>query len=109
MTARAWVHQLQTYFVLNPSMVKEEAINFTSLHFEGDVLKWWHHGMASQGYAHIITFEEFTRRLVKRFDRKKENDYFRELNSLRQTETVDEFVTEVQKLVVMIHHIPEET
>lgn len=63
--------------------------------------------MASQGYAHITTFEEFTRRLVKRFDRKK-NNYFRDMNSLRQTKIVDEFVIEFQKLVVMIHHISEE-
>jgi len=62
MTARAWVHQLQTYFVLNPSMMEEEAINFASLHLEGDALEWWCHGMVSQGYAHITTFEEFTKR-----------------------------------------------
>lgn len=63
--------------------------------------------MASQGYAHITTFEEFTRRLVRRFDQ-KENDYLWELNSLRQGEIVDEFVTEFQRLAIMIHHILED-
>jgi len=57
-------------------MMEEEAINFASLHLEADTLEWWLHGMLSQGYAHITTFEEFTRKLVKRFDQKKENDYF---------------------------------
>lgn len=70
MIARAWVHQLQTYLVLNPSMTEEEAINFASLHFDGDALEWWHHGMSSEGHGSITSFEEFTRQLVKRFDRK---------------------------------------
>lgn len=64
-------------------MMEEEAIDFASLHLEGDALEWWHHGIANQDYANIITFKEFTRRLVRRFDRKKKNDYFQELNSLR--------------------------
>lgn len=83
MTTRAWVHQLQKYLVLNPSMTEEEAINFSSLHFDGDALEWWRHGMSNQGYKSITSFEEFTRRLMKRFDRKRENDYFRDLNALR--------------------------
>lgn len=70
MTARAWVHQLQTYLILNPNVIEEEAINFASLHFDGDVLEWWHHGMSNQGYGSITSFEEFTRWLVKRFDQK---------------------------------------
>jgi len=45
---------------------------------------------------------------VKRFDRKKENDYFRDLTTLRQSGAVDEYVTEFQRIAIMIHHIPEE-
>lgn len=52
-------------------------------------------------------FDKFARRLVKRFDWKKEDDYFRELTSLRQNGDVDEFVIEFQRLAMMIHHIPE--
>lgn len=47
MTIRAWVHQLQTYLILNLSMIEEEAINFTSLYFDKDALEWWHHGMSN--------------------------------------------------------------
>lgn len=78
--------------MLNPSMVEEEAINFASFHIEGDALEWWHHGMVSQGYAYITMFKEFIRWLVKRFNQKKENDYFKYLNLLRQTEIVEELV-----------------
>lgn len=84
MTARAWLHQLQTYFTQSPNMVEEDAIHFASLHFEGDTLERWQHVVISQGYSLITSFDEFARRLVKRFDRKKENDYFQDLTSLRQ-------------------------
>lgn len=83
MTARAWLHLLQKYFTLNPSMVEEDAIHFASLHLEGDALEWWQHGVISQGYSLITSFDEFVRRLAKRFDWKKENDYFRDLMALR--------------------------
>lgn len=44
MMARAWLHQLHTYFTLNPSMVDEDAMHFASLHLEGDarVVVAWH-------------------------------------------------------------------
>jgi len=29
----------------------------------------------NQDYSNIISFDEFTKSLVKRFDRKRENDY----------------------------------
>jgi hypothetical protein len=38
--ARAWVHNLDTYFKLNP-MKEEEAITFSTLHLDGKVHEWW--------------------------------------------------------------------
>lgn len=106
-TARAWLHQLQTYSTMGPNMVEEDAIHFVSLYFEGDALEWWRHGLTSQNYSNITSFDEFARRLVKRFDRKKEDDCFRDLTSLRQSEAVDEYVAEFQRIAVMIHNISE--
>lgn len=37
MIARAWLHQLQAYFTLNPSMV--DTMHFAALHLEGDMLE----------------------------------------------------------------------
>lgn len=108
MTARAWLHQLQMYFTLSPNMIEEDAIPFASLHFEGDVLEWWQHGVISQDYFHISSFDEFARRLVKRFDRKKENDYFRELTSLKQQGTIDGYISEFHKRAMMIHNNSKE-
>jgi len=83
MTTRAWLHQLQTYFTLNPNMEEEEVIYFVTLHFKGDALEWWQHRMIRKGYVDISSFDEFSRNLVKRFDRKKENEYFQDLMLLR--------------------------
>lgn len=40
--------------------------------------------MISQGYENISSFDEFARKLLKRFDRKRENDYFKDLIMLRK-------------------------
>lgn len=83
MTTRAWLHGLQTYFILILNMVEEDAIHFASLHFEGDALEWWQHEVINEGYSLITSFDELVRQLVKRFDWKEENDYFEDLTSLR--------------------------
>lgn len=49
MTARAWLHQLQTYFTLSANLIEEDAIYFASLHLEGDALEWWRHGSSIRG------------------------------------------------------------
>lgn len=49
-------------------MIEEDVINFVSLHFEGDALEWWYHGMSNEDYRYITSFEEFIRLLAKRFD-----------------------------------------
>lgn len=65
-------------------MVEEDAIHFACLHFEGDALEWWQHVVIGEDYSNITSFDEFARRLGKRFDWKRKNDYFRDLTSLRQ-------------------------
>lgn len=79
MTTSAWLYQLKTYFTLSPNMLEEDAIHFASLHFEWDALEWWQHGVIGKDYSHISSFDEFAQRLVKQFDRKRENDDFKEI------------------------------
>jgi len=67
MNTKAWLHQLQNYFILSPNMVEEDVIYFTSLHFESDALKWWYHGVIIHDYSLITSFNEFARWMVKRF------------------------------------------
>ena len=81
-TARAWVQKLNTYFQLNP-MAEADAIKLATLHLEGEAHDWWFHGMTTLGHAHIVTYVEFTRRLVHRFDRRDPEMSFRGLAQLR--------------------------
>lgn len=46
--------------------------------------------------------------MVKRFDQKRENEYFQDLTSLRKQGAMDKYVSKFQKIRVMIHHILEE-
>lgn len=83
-------------------MVEEDANHFASLQFEGDAIEWWKNGMIIQDYSYIASFDEFCWRLVKRFDRKRENDYFRELIYLKQQGVVDDYVSKFHKVTIMI-------
>jgi len=72
------LQKLDTYFSLNP-MFEEEAIKFATLYLEGVAHEWWYHSMVRQGHGSITTLEEFSQRLIERFDRKDPETYFREL------------------------------
>lgn len=53
-TARSQLQKLDTNYSLNP-MIKEESINFTTLHLEGVAHEWWYHGLVTQGHDSIST------------------------------------------------------
>ena len=67
MTARAWVQKVDTYFPLN-LMPEEEAIKYATIHLDGPAHEWWHHGMVTLGHNQITSYEEFTEKLIERFD-----------------------------------------
>lgn len=64
--------------------------------------------MVSHGYSLITIFDEFTRILANRFDQKKEDDYFHDMKALRKLGSMDEFITKLQRLVIITHHFLEE-
>jgi hypothetical protein len=76
--AQAWVHNLDTYFKLNP-MTESEAISFATLHLEGEAHEWWYHGLVTLGHNRITSYLEFTERLMERFDKKDPELHFRDL------------------------------
>jgi len=84
-TARAWVQNLDMYYKLN-QMTETNAISFSTLHLEGEVHEWWHHGLVTLGHNHISSYREFTEKLMERFGR-------RDLAQLRQTGTTEAFIT----------------
>jgi hypothetical protein len=77
-------------------MTETEAINFTTLHLEGEAHEWWYHGLVTLGHSHITSYKEFTERLMDKFDRRDPEIHFRDLTQLRQTGTTEAFITEFQ-------------
>lgn len=76
------MQKLDTYFHMNP-MRETNVIQFSTLHMEGEIQEWWHHGLITLGHIHITSYTKFTLRLIKRFERKDLELHFRELAHLR--------------------------
>jgi hypothetical protein len=82
-SACAWIQKLDNYLALRP-MAEEEAIKFATLHLDGVAHEWWYHGLVTLGHRSITTYDEFTTRLIERFEKKDPEIHFRELAQLRQ-------------------------
>jgi hypothetical protein len=102
--ASAWVQKLDMYYKLN-QMSKTEAISFATLHLEGEAHEWWYHGLVTLGHSRITSYREFIDRLMDRFDRKVSEIHFRDLSKLRQTGTIEAFITKFQRVVVAMTDI----
>jgi hypothetical protein len=83
-------------------MIESKAINFTTLHLEGEAHEWWYHRMATLGYNQITSYLEFTKRLMERFDMRDPEIHFRDLTKLIQTRSVEAFIIEFQWKAVVV-------
>jgi hypothetical protein len=105
-TAKSWVRKLDTYYKLN-QMTEIEAISFATLHLEGEAHEWWYHGLVTLGHSHITSYREFIDRLMDRIDRKDPEIHFRDLAQLRQTGTIEAFITDFQWVAMAVTDISE--
>ncbi|XP_059073754.1 uncharacterized protein LOC131874408 [Cryptomeria japonica] len=105
-SARTWVQKLDTYFQLNP-MLEEDAIKYAALHLDGSAHEWWHHGMVTLAHNQIDTYAEFTERLIDRFDMKDPELHFMELAQLRQWGPINSYISDFQRLSVLVTDISE--
>ena len=60
-------------------MTEEDALQFAIVHLEGAVHDWGTHGRISLGHKDIKSYEEFSQKLMNRFDDKDSEWYFQEL------------------------------
>ena len=88
-------------------MAETDAIKLETLHLEGEAQDWWYHGMSTLEHAHIVTYAEFTGRLVHRFDRRDPELSFRDLAQLKQTGSAESFISDFQRILVMVIDISE--
>lgn len=54
-SVRAWVQKLDAYFQLN-HMLEANAIQFATLHLEGEAHEWLYHGLVTLGHANITSY-----------------------------------------------------
>jgi hypothetical protein len=79
-----WVQKMDAYLQLNP-MEESEAIKFATLYLMGKAREWWFYGITTLVHGCTTSYQEFTQRLIDRFDKGDPNRHFRELTQLKQT------------------------
>ena len=88
-------------------MIETEAIDFSTLHLEGEAHEWWYHGLVTLGHSRIISYREFIERLMDIFYRRDPEIYFIHLAQFRQTSTTKAFISEFQWVAVAMTDISE--
>ena len=88
-------------------MTETDAIKLATLHLDGEAHEWWYHGLVTLGHNTIDSYSEFTLKLMERFDRKDPEIHFRELAQLKQTGSVEAFISEFQRVAVMVIDVSE--
>lgn len=96
-SARAWVQKLDNYLSLRP-MSEEDAIKFTTLHLDEAAHEWWYHGLVTLGHSSIVTYNEFTNKLIERFDTKDPEVKFCELAQLKQQGSLDTYIVDFSEI-----------
>jgi hypothetical protein len=92
------------YYKIN-QMTETLAISFATLHLEGEAHEWWYHGLVTLGHSCITSYRDFTDRLMDRFDKKDLEIHFKNLAQLRQTGTIEAFITEFQRVAMAVKNI----
>jgi hypothetical protein len=90
-SAQAWVQKMDTYLQLNP-MREMDAIKFATMYLDGKAHDWWYHGLTTLGHNQIMSYTEFTQRLIDRFDQGDPELPFRELTQLRRTGSPEAYI-----------------
>ena len=83
-------------------MLEMEAIKVATLHLDGEAQDCWFHGMVTLGHSTVMTYAEFTRRLMERFDRRDPEQHFVELTRLKQTGSPETYITDFLRVLVMV-------
>ena len=84
-----------------------DAIKFATLHLDGEAHEWWYHGLVTLGHNTISSYSDFTQRLMERFDKRDPEIHFRELAQLKQTGSVEAFISEFRRIAVMVTYVSE--
>jgi hypothetical protein len=89
-------------------MTEVEEMKYATLHLEGEAHKWWYHGLLTLGHAKITSYVEFNQSLMDMFDKKYPKIHFREFSGLRQTSTTKAYITNFQRMAIMVTDISQQ-
>jgi hypothetical protein len=84
-----------------------DAIKLATLHLDGEAHEWWYHRLVTLGHASITFYMDFTQRLIERFDKKDPEIHFRVLAQLKQTGSLESYISEFYRVGVMVTDITE--
>ena len=79
-----------------------DAIRYATLHLEGATHDWWSLGMVTLQHNQVTSYQDFVDRLVERFDKKDPEVFFRDLAQLRQTDSLEGYISEFQILSITV-------
>ena len=63
--------------------------------------------MVTLQHNQVTSYQDFVDRLVERFDKKDSEVFFRDLAQLRQTDSLEVYINEFQRLSVMVQDVSE--
>ena len=86
-------------------MMEIDAIKWANLHLDGEAHELWYDELVTLGYNTITSYTNFTQRLMDRFDKEDPEIHFRELAQLKQTGSAETFISEFQRVAVMVSDI----
>ena len=93
---KRWTH------TFNNQMIEQEAIKMETLHLEGEAHDQWFHILTTLGHAQIVSYEDFTKRVVEQFDQRDLQASFRELTQLCQTGKLEQYLSNFLCVSVMV-------
>lgn len=63
--------------------------------------------MNTQGHGAIRTFDVFSQKMIDRFDRKDEDDYIKDLTTVTQKRSMEDYVVEFQCIAITVTSVSE--
>ena len=88
-------------------MAERDDIKLEALHIYGEAINWWFPAMNTLVHDQVVTYEECTLILAKRFDGRDTDISFHELAHIRQVGTPESYTKEFEKVAVMVSDISE--
>ena len=74
---------------------------------DGEAHEWWYHGLVTLGHNTITSYNDFTQRLMERFDKKGPEIHFKDLAQLKQTGSVEISISKFKRVAVMVSDMLE--